>query len=69
MKVPSRKVLLSDGRSVNLYDTSGSYSRSEFLMDYDKGLPKVRFDYLYANIDKSDNPASLGHNYIMLERV
>ena len=37
--------------------------------EIDKGLPKVRFDYLYANIDKSDNPPSLGRNYIMLERV
>ena len=57
MKVPSRRVLLSDGKSVSLYDTSGSYSHSDFLINFDKGLPEARFDYLYANIDTSDNPA------------
>jgi phosphomethylpyrimidine synthase len=57
MKVPSRKVLLSDGKNVSLYDTSGSYSHSDFLINFDQGLPEARFDYLYGHIDKSDNPA------------
>ena len=53
MQVPSRQVKLNDGRKIDLYDTSGPYSESDFNNTFNPqtGLPTVRthLDHSTAN--------------------
>jgi phosphomethylpyrimidine synthase len=42
LRIPFRRVRLSDGRHVDLYDTSGPYTDPEVAIDVHKGLPTPR---------------------------
>lgn len=42
VQVPMRKVSLTDGSSIHLYDTSGAYTDPKHDINYVNGLPRVR---------------------------
>jgi len=42
LRVPFRKISLSDGSTIQIYDTSGSYEDPAVFIDLSKGLPSVR---------------------------
>ncbi|XVV04306.1 phosphomethylpyrimidine synthase ThiC [Actinosynnema sp. CA-248983] len=48
VKVPFRRVGLTNGEHVDLYDTSGPYTDSEATIDVHSGLPKLRADWVAA---------------------
>ncbi|WP_309111747.1 phosphomethylpyrimidine synthase ThiC [Saccharothrix sp.] len=48
VKVPFRRVGLTNGEHVDLYDTSGPYTDSEATIDVHSGLPKLRADWIAA---------------------
>ena len=46
VRVPMRKINLTDGTDITLYDTSGPYTDSNADIDVHKGLPNVRSAWL-----------------------
>src|SRR5690349_9248149 len=46
LRVPMREVRLSTGDSVVLYDTSGPYTDPGFVTDYERGLPRLREQWI-----------------------
>ncbi len=50
-RVPVRKINLSNGESVDLYDTSGIYSDPQATLDVTKGLPLIREQWLQERDD------------------
>ncbi|NUT90780.1 MAG: phosphomethylpyrimidine synthase ThiC [Saccharothrix sp.] len=48
VKVPFRRVELTNGEHVDLYDTSGPYTDSDATIDVHSGLPKLRADWVAA---------------------
>ena len=46
VRVPMRKINLTDGTDITLYDTSGPYTDSNMEIDVHKGLPNVRSAWL-----------------------
>ncbi|MCS7478864.1 phosphomethylpyrimidine synthase ThiC [Umezawaea endophytica] len=48
VRVPFRRVELTNGEHVDLYDTSGPYTDSNATIDVHSGLPKLRADWLSA---------------------
>ncbi|MGW8848297.1 phosphomethylpyrimidine synthase ThiC [Streptomyces xiamenensis] len=46
LRVPVRRVHLTDGRDVTLYDTSGPYTDPEVTTDVRRGLPPLRAGWL-----------------------
>ncbi|MFG2735967.1 phosphomethylpyrimidine synthase ThiC [Streptomyces harbinensis] len=46
LRVPVRRVHLTDGRDVTLYDTSGPYTDPEVTTDVRRGLPPLRAPWL-----------------------
>ncbi|MEH6344115.1 MAG: phosphomethylpyrimidine synthase ThiC [Bermanella sp.] len=46
VRVPMRKINLTDGTDITLYDTSGPYTDSNAEIDVHKGLPNVRSAWL-----------------------
>ena len=46
VRVPMRKISLTDGTDITLYDTSGPYTDSNADIDVHKGLPNVRSAWL-----------------------
>lgn len=51
VSVPMRKIQLTDGSSVTLYDTSGPYTDPDASIDVHKGLPDVRSQWIEARED------------------
>lgn len=51
MRVPWRRVNLSNGEHLDLYDTSGPYTDEEAVLDLEVGLPRTR--------DEWDHPAPI----------
>ena len=51
VRVPAREVRLGDGTSLRLYDTSGPYTEAGFAPDHEKGLPRMRQDWVRARGD------------------
>ncbi len=50
VRVPMRKISLTDGTDITLYDTSGPYTDTNATIDVHKGLPNVRLAWL-DNLD------------------
>ncbi|CAL9649558.1 Phosphomethylpyrimidine synthase [Actinosynnema sp. ALI-1.44] len=48
VKVPFRRVELTNGEHVDLYDTSGPYTDSDATIDVHTGLPRLRADWIAA---------------------
>ncbi|GAA0218299.1 phosphomethylpyrimidine synthase ThiC [Saccharothrix mutabilis subsp. mutabilis] len=48
VKVPFRRVELTNGEHVDLYDTSGPYTDSDATIDVHTGLPRLRADWVAA---------------------
>ncbi|HEX6344104.1 phosphomethylpyrimidine synthase ThiC [Umezawaea sp.] len=48
VRVPFRRVELTNGEHVDLYDTSGPYTDSNATIDVHSGLPKLRADWIAA---------------------
>lgn len=46
LHVPMRRVDLSNGDHITLYDTSGSYTDPNFHINYINGMPKIRENWL-----------------------
>ncbi|GAB3207891.1 phosphomethylpyrimidine synthase ThiC [Marinactinospora endophytica] len=46
LRVPQRRVELSDGTHVDLYDTSGPYTDPDVPIDPARGLPPIRRDWI-----------------------
>jgi phosphomethylpyrimidine synthase len=46
LRIPLRRVRLSDGRHVDLYDTSGPYTDPEVAIDVHTGLPTPRTGWI-----------------------
>ena len=46
LRVPVRRVHLSNGKDVTLYDTSGPYTDPEVATDVRRGLPKLRREWI-----------------------
>lgn len=60
LQIPKRRVHLSNGSSIDLYDTSGPYTDPLYTIDVEKGLPPLRLAWILARgdtalIPKSDN--------------
>jgi phosphomethylpyrimidine synthase len=51
VSVPMRKIQLTDGSSVTLYDTSGPYTDPDAAIDVHKGLPDVRSHWIESRDD------------------
>ena len=51
VRVPMRKISLTDGTDITLYDTSGPYTDSNADIDVHKGLPNVRSAWLDDSLD------------------
>ncbi|QMU66894.1 phosphomethylpyrimidine synthase ThiC [Streptacidiphilus sp. P02-A3a] len=51
LRVPYREVLLSNGRTVPLYDTSGPYTDPGYAADVRRGLPALRADWITGRGD------------------
>jgi phosphomethylpyrimidine synthase len=48
VRVPFRRVELTNGEHVDLYDTSGPYTDSNATIDVHSGLPRLRADWISA---------------------
>jgi len=48
LRVPARRVELSNGEHVDLYDTSGPYTDPDAFIDVHRGLPKLREPWIAA---------------------
>src|SRR3982074_193900 len=48
LRVPLRRVDLTNGEHVDLYDTSGPYTDPEATIDVHNGLSEVRADWIAA---------------------
>jgi phosphomethylpyrimidine synthase len=46
LRVPARRVELSNGEHVDLYDTSGPYTDPQARIDLRRGLPRLREDWI-----------------------
>ncbi|WP_444997033.1 phosphomethylpyrimidine synthase ThiC [Aliikangiella sp. IMCC44359] len=51
IRVPMRRIDLTDGNSVTVYDTSGPYTDTQVDINVHKGLPSVRARWIEARAD------------------
>lgn len=67
VRVPMRRINLTDGTSVTLYDTSGPYTDSSLEIDVYEGLADVRSEWIEARADaemyegRAPQPLDNGH--------
>ncbi len=52
IRVGMREVSLQNGEKVLIYDTTGSYTEEGYTIDLQKGLPKIRKNWIEASIQK-----------------
>ena len=52
IRVGMREVSLQNGEKVLIYDTTGSYTEEGYTIDLQKGLPKIRKQWIEASIKK-----------------
>ena len=64
LQVPFRKINLSNGENLSLYDTSGPYSDSNKIIDIRKGLPLLRKPW----IDEREDTETLDKQSVKIER-
>ena len=58
IRVPQRKVSLTNGSSIALYDTSGPYTDPTASIDLEKGLPPMRHAWILNRQDTEESHAS-----------
>ena len=58
VRVPFRVVTTTDGGSHELYDTSGSYTDKDVLIDITQGLPALRSGWIHGRGDVEELPES-----------
>lgn len=51
MRVPMREVMLSNGETLPLYDTSGAFTDPDVLFDIESGLVNIRGDWIEQRAD------------------
>lgn len=51
LKVPMRKISLSDGSACTVYDTSGVYTDHDYNCNLQTGLPKIRAQWIDNRLD------------------
>lgn len=56
IEVPVRRVHLTNGRDVTLYDTSGPYTDPNVTTDVRRGLPPLRENWIVARGDTEEYP-------------
>lgn len=64
--VPYRQVSLTNGKSIDLYDTSGPYTDSSVEINLEQGLAPIRREWILARQDTEESsllPESLRVNY------
>ena len=64
--VPHRHVTLTNGKSINLYDTSGPYTDTRATINLEQGLEPIRRDWILQRNDTEESnrlPAELKINY------
>ena len=60
LRVGMQKVVLTNGETVLIYDTSGPYSDENATTDLAKGLPKVRDSSLLRDVKTQLSAAKAG---------
>ncbi|PRY02265.1 phosphomethylpyrimidine synthase ThiC [Allonocardiopsis opalescens] len=61
LRVPQRRVGLSDGTHIDLYDTSGPYTDTGAAIDVHAGLPALRADWIGARAPVNGADTQLAH--------
>lgn len=64
--VPHRHITLTNGKTINLYDTSGPYTDSSVPINLEQGLDPIRRDWILQRNDTEESnrlPAELTINY------
>lgn len=64
--VPYRHISLTNGKSINLYDTSGPYTDTTAEINLEQGLNPIRRDWILARNDTEESlllPPELRQNY------
>jgi phosphomethylpyrimidine synthase len=64
LNVPVRDVLLTNGETVSLYDTSGPYTDAKVDIDVRRGLPNVRADWI---AERNDTESYEGRSHQALD--
>ncbi|MGH3925650.1 MAG: phosphomethylpyrimidine synthase ThiC, partial [Pseudonocardiaceae bacterium] len=57
LRVPTRRVDLTNGTHFDLYDTSGPYTDPEVSIDVHSGLPRLRAEWIGAREPRPAEPA------------
>src|SRR3954451_4041227 len=57
LRVPARRVTMTNGEHVDLYDTSGPYTDHDATIDVHRGLPKLREPWIAAREPTPAEPA------------
>jgi phosphomethylpyrimidine synthase len=57
LQVPARRVELTNGEHLDLYDTSGPYTDSDAAIDVHRGLPRLREPWIAARESTPAKPA------------
>jgi len=64
--VPHRQISLTNGKTINLYDTSGPYTDISVEINLEQGLAPIRRDWILARKDTEESfllPQALRQNY------
>jgi len=64
--VPHRQISLTNGKTINLYDTSGPYTDTSVEINLEQGLAPIRRDWILARKDTEESfllPQALRQNY------
>lgn len=59
MRVPIREVMLTNGETISLYDTSGAYTDHAAKIDITKGAPEIRSNWIQTRNDTESYKSSL----------
>ncbi len=58
LRIPQRRIELSNGEHFDVYGTSGPYTDTEVTIDLDAGLPKLREPWIAGRAPLGDKPAT-----------
>ena len=69
LRVPARRVELTNGEHVDLYDTSGPYTDPDASIDVHRGLPKLRESWIAGREPTPAEPAIRSHTQLAWARA
>jgi phosphomethylpyrimidine synthase len=69
LRVPARRVELTNGEHVDLYDTSGPYTDPDATIDVHRGLPKLRESWIAGREPTPTEPAIRSHTQLAWARA